>query len=87
MTNETKITNKLMSNLNNKNFQSSKIKKNVQVIKKINENRPKSGKRKENSVERRGGKYRKIKEDINDSNENIKLRRNQSCERRLKIKI
>ena len=75
--------------INNKN-QTSKPKKTSQLIKNTDDNRPKTGKRKENSVDKnkkRGGKFKKIG-DIEELNERGNTRRNQSAQKRLnKIKI
>jgi hypothetical protein len=70
--------------------QSSKTKKSSQTIKNNDDNRPKSSKRKEKSVEKhkkRGGKFKKIG-DIEELNEKGHTRRNQSAQKRSnKIKI
>ena len=79
---------------NTKNKSNAKIKSTNKIIKKTDGVRPKSGKRKETSVERvdrgskKGGKLKKISGEIEDANTRGTLKRNQSCERRFnKIKI
>ena len=76
--------------IEDKKNQTSKSKKSSQSIKNNDDNRPKSGKRKEKSVEKhkkRGGKFKKIG-DIEELNERGNTRRNQSAQKRLnKIKI
>ena len=76
--------------IEDKKNQTSKSKKSSQSIKNNDDNRPKSGKRKEKSVEKhkkRGGKFKKIG-DIEELNETGNTRRNQSAQKRLnKIKI
>ena len=76
--------------LNKKKNQTSKPKKTSQLIKNADENRPKSGRRKESSVgkdKKRGGKFKKIGH-IEELNERGNKRRNQSAQKRFnKIKI
>ena len=76
----------------NKISQSRNIKKNTQTIKKEESNRPKTGKKREGSVEKvsikKMGKFRKINGDVDDSNIRGSTRRNQSAQRRFnKIKV
>ena len=78
------------NHIDSKKNQSSKPKKNSQLIKNSDDNRPKSGKRKDNSVEKnkkRGGKFKTIG-DIEELNQRGGMRRNQSAQKRFnKIKI
>ena len=80
----------LRSTISYNENQDSKAKTSSQTIKHNNEKRSKSGKRKENSVEKqkkRGGKFKKIG-DIEELNERSAMRRNQSAQKRSnKIKI
>ena len=76
----------------NKISQSRNIKKNTQTIKKEESNRPKTGKKREGSVEKvsikKMGKFRKINGEVDDSNIRGSTRRHQSAQRRFnKIKI
>jgi 5'-AMP-activated protein kinase catalytic alpha subunit len=79
---------------NTKNKSNAKIKNPNHIIKKTDGVRPKSGQRKETSVEKidrgskKGGKVKKIVGEIEEAIARGNLRRNQSCERRFnKIKI